>query len=202
MGLEKRACKASIRGIAYSGTLHVDSQKLEFRCKDLQWTVAVGKGTNARATSGQLKVSRGSKSATFEVGPTSDTWVRKILNPPSRATKLGAKAGQKFWLSRGFRSDDSASLIAELSQFGMSQTKRVDLCDLAIVLLDNAGDLTRFTETIESSQPGTHLWAVWPKGTKAITQSQVMETAKQFGMGPGKSMAFDDSLTAMRFTIK
>ncbi|MEM6469066.1 MAG: hypothetical protein AAF802_05810 [Planctomycetota bacterium] len=197
MGLEHKDCLAVIKNEEHRGSLHVDSQKLEFRSSGIRWEVPVGKGTRARHESGFLIVTRGSKKAQFETGDQSEKWVEKTLNPPSRLTKLGTKTGQTFWLS-----DEETDLEEELVAAKLSRVKQVPRCNLAFVFVDSESQLGVFERTYRRVKQGTHLWVVWPKGINSIRQADVIGAARVLGMGPGKVMAFDDYRTAMRFTKK
>lgn len=198
MGLELKNCSAVIKDSEHEGHLHVDSNELSFRSTDLKWSVKVGPGTNAKSTDGELVVRRGSKSATFRVGLNADKWVDKILHPPSRGKKLGLKAGTRYWMSGEFES----TFHDELRGHGLGEARSTKSCDVAFVLMHTSADLKMFDKIVKASEPGTHLWAVYPKGKEGVGQTEVIARAREHGMGPGKGIAFDDVYSAMRFTKK
>lgn len=198
MGLELKKCHATIKDVDLTGTLHVDSKELKFRNKGVLWSVKVGKGTKAKASGGILTVSRGSKSATFSIGGKAEKWAGKILNPPTRSTKLGLKSGQRYLIKGNFDS----TFIEEVDACGLVVVRSAKSCDIAFVLMNLSAELKTLETIATSSSPGTHIWAVWPKGVDSICQSQVISSARKFGMGPGKGISFDDVYSAMRFTKK
>ena len=198
MGLELKNCRATIKGASITGKLHVDSNQLEFRGGEIEWKLPVGKGTRAKVADGNLTVSRGTKSAIFAIGANAGKWAEKVRNPPSRVTKLGIKAEQRFFLKGKF----DAPFPAEVQDAGLRQTRTIKSCDVAFVMLKAKSDLKSLDAVLKSSVAGVHTWAVWPKGVESIKQSDVMATAKAHGMGPGKGISFDDVHSAMRFTKK
>ncbi|MEM0925509.1 MAG: hypothetical protein AAGJ83_05685 [Planctomycetota bacterium] len=195
MGLEQKSCCATIKGVEWVGTLHLDSKVLEFRCSGCVWNVPLGTGTRARNEAGMLVVSRGPKKASFQLKAKTDHWVKKILHPPTRPEKLGVKSGQSYVLVGG-----TPAFAKELRAAGLRETEHVSSADLVFMFLPSKAELKRFDDHYQRSKTATHFWIVWPKGVEAIRQADVIANAKELGMGPGKVMSFDDSLTAMRFT--
>ncbi|MEM7783023.1 MAG: hypothetical protein AAF623_06700, partial [Planctomycetota bacterium] len=175
-----------------------DSEKLEFRGPEIRWSVQVGKGTSAKVDGDTIKVTRGSKSVTFTVGSKADHWQNKILNPPTLATKLGLKKDQAFTIRGSFDNSFQKQLLAH----GLVKGKTAKTCDICFILLESASNLSRFDKLAQSVSTGTHIWAVFPKGAKQITRSQVIAAGKLNGMGPGKGISFDAVHSAMRFTRK
>lgn len=198
MGLELKKCRALIKGVELIGTLHVDSTSLSFRSEAVKWSIQVGKGTNAKTVDQDLVVSRGSKKATFSVGVKAEKWVQKILDPPTLATKLGIKPGQRFWLSGDF----ATSFLEELKTQDRKASRGPGSCQIALILMTDRTDLKQFDKALKSCVAGTHIWAVWPKGKKVFGQSDVIQKARDHGIGPGKGISFDAIHSAMRFTVK
>ncbi len=198
MGLEKKNCSAIFKDGSSKGTLYLDSNHLTFRNKEVRWETKIGKGTSAKVESGNLTVRRGSKTATFMIGSAAEKWATKIVNPPSRATKLGLKPDQRFLLKGEF----SKQFEKELSDHGLTCGRGPKSCEIAFVILDSANELKLFQKLARDCTVGVHIWALWPKGIKNFGQSDVMGVARELGMGPGKKIAFDEKYSAMRFTKK
>lgn len=197
MGLEAK-CNAVINGEEYLGKLHVDSKEISFSCRGLKWNYAVGPTVAAKVTDGKLVIGGKANSAVFELGENAKAWLDKVRHPPSRIKKLGVKSGQKCFLKGKFESE----FLGELEEAGASVLKGVKSADLAFVIVENASELPSVRRLIETLDTGKSIWIIWPKGVASIKDTQVIETCQVFGMGPGKSCAFDDRLTAMRFTKK
>ena len=198
MGLELKNCRATIKSVTATGALHVDSNELKFCSKDMVWSVRVGKGTKAKVSDGNLNVARGAKSASFAIGAKADQWAEKVLNPPTRATKLGLKSEYACFVKGDF---DSA-FESEIAANGLKLVRSAKSCDIAFVLLTTKPDLKVFDKFIASTSVGTHVWAVWPKGVEAIRQGDIIAIARKNGIGPGKGISFDETHSAMRFTKK
>lgn len=198
MGLELNKCRALIKGETSTGKLYLDSKELLFRSGDVRWAVQVGKGTSAKASKGELIVRRGSKTATFAIGAKADKWAEKILNPPSRGTKLGLKPGLRYVLRGGF----DKSFESELHSHKLVAASGPKSCDIAFVLMRKSADLSAFDKIAKACDAGVHIWSVWPKGIDEITRSQVIQRGRKHGMGPGKGISFDEICSAMRFTRK
>ena len=198
MGLELKDCSAEIKGEFYHGRLHVDSKNLEFKNSELSWAVPVGKGTRVKIEGTQLTVSRGRKSAIFSIEEKLEKWADKILHPPTLGTKLGLKTGLRYWV----RGELDPGLSEELDQVGLEPAKGPKSCELVFVFLNSQPDLKKLDAALKSVKTKTHVWAIWPKGTKEIPQSAVIAEARKHGIGPGKGIAFDDVRSAMRFTKK
>lgn len=197
MGLEIN-CKGIVSGNEYQGRLHVDSKEIKFTCADAKWNHPVGSDVTAKVNDGVLQVGSGKKSARFELGSDAEKWLEKILNPPSRMKKLGIKAGQKIFLQGSFPTE----FEEEIEKAGAEIASSLSHCTLLIALVESFQELTALKKPVGKLETGMSVWVVWPKGETAVTQNQVIDFGKSLGTGPGKSCAFDERLTAMRFTLK
>ena len=112
--------------------------------------------------------------------------------------KIGVEDGFAFWV----RGELDSGLSGELDHAGLEPAKGPKSCELAFVFLNSQPDLKKLDAALKSVKPKTHVWAIWPKGTKEIPQSAVIAEARKHGIGPGKGIAFDDVRSAMRFTKK
>ena len=197
MGLEAKVVARQGQNVV-EGRLFLDSRALSFRSKELKWSVDLGPKVQADVARGQLTVREGRKKIIFEIGEKAQRWADKILNPPSRMTKLGVKAEQKCWLSKGFNKE----FRDELKQQGASITRQPDACDLAFCFIADRTRLDQLEEVVNQLSVGTNVWVVWPKGVTGISRSEVMEEARSLGMGPSKTASFDDEHSSMRYAVK
>jgi len=198
MGLELSQCRAVIKGESVTGKLHLDSKELAFRGGDLKWSIKIGKGTSAKVAGEKLTVKRGAKSATFNIGVKADKWAKKVLNPPSRGTKLGLKADMRFLI----KGDFEKSFETELLNHGLVAGRGPKSCDVAFIRVRSAKELKTLDKLAVGCAKGVHLWVIWPKGDKEFGQSDVIARGRDLGMGPGKKVSFDETHTAMRFSCK
>lgn len=182
-----------------SGALHLDSTTLEFRSKQIRWSAKLGPDIQATANAaGWLTVTCAGETFEFELGKQAAKWAEKILNPPSRLQKLGVKPGMKCRKSGTF----DASFLAELKTVDVAVTRSLERCDLAFLLLPHRESLGRIADVAAKLPAGINLWVVWPKGSEAIGQADVMKAAASLGLGPSKTPAFDERHSSLRFAKK
>ena len=197
MGLEARTTARQGRR-TFEGRLHLDSNHLEFKGDGLRLKLPLKGDISAHAQSGDLIVEHDGRSTRFPVGNKADKWVEKILHPPSRVKKLGIKSNQRCWISLGF----SREFLNEIKNEGAIRSRKLGTCDLAFLLVNDREQLADLGNIADQLSPGVNLWIVWPKGSEAISQGDVIGEAKTHGMGPGKTAAFDAALSSMRFSKK
>lgn len=197
MGLEAK-CRARVEDRLVTGRLHLDSASLSFGGRGCKWSLDLGPGVKTKVEQGWLLVSFGKRQASFELGDDAAKWTEKIQNPPSRAKKLGIKAGSRCWLFGKFPAD----FLSELASSGTEVAADFEKDVLAFVLVETKRDLKRVVATAARLSPRQSLWIVWPKGDAQLTQADVMNCAASCGMGPSKVAAFDKRLTAMRYAKK
>lgn len=197
MGLE---CETIAKNgkLAVAGKLHLDSKQLSFRSSELKFTIELGPNVSATAKGSSLLVSSGSEQYTFQVGKPVDRWVRKILNPPTRVEKLGIKDGSSVWVSKGF----DRQFRTEIKNANAKTTRQLATCDLALVFIASRVELGLLIEPLDKLPDRVNIWVVWPKGSDAISQSDVMNLVRASGFGPSKTAAFDDQKSSMRFARK
>ncbi len=197
MGLEIKT--VAVKGAKkFSGKLHLDSRELKFSSPEFKWSIPLGDGIKAIAKKTKLIVSKGRDKVTFEIGERPERWVDKILNPPSRLDKLGVKPGMKCWLSKGFESEFKTELKSQEAKI----TRQIDNCDLAFFSIDDRKNFGSLLECCDAMPGATNIWVVYPKGSNAITQGEVMGTLKKAGFGPSKTASFDEQLSSMRYKRK
>lgn len=197
MGLEATTVARKGRK-RFEGKLHLDSKSLTFRSPDLRWAAELGESISAESKNDLLIVKQGDEKVTFEIGEKAPKWVEKILNPPTRVTKLGIKPEHRFWLSKGF----PRSFAEELKSTGAKATRQMEKCDIAFWRVTEREALIEFAALASRLPEKVNIWIVWPKGSKAIGQTDVMKKTRSLGFGPSKTAAFDDDHSSMRFAKK
>jgi hypothetical protein len=187
MGLETK-CNALIAKQAATGKLHVDSKELSFQAKDLKWTLALKPTPNATTKDGWLQV----PGAKFELGPAATKWLDKILNPPSRLSKLGLTPSTTLWIG----GEAPREFLNECEQNQIPTTSKLERANIALYFLSTPDHLHA------APPPSMPLWLIYPKGGKTIKESEVMAWAKQHGVGASKTLSFDEQRTGLRFGAK
>jgi hypothetical protein len=126
-------------------------------------------------------------------------WAQRITNPPSRLDKLGVKAGMIVGMA-GTRHDE---LIVEIESRGARVPRTVPPGTADIVfygaerreMLDRLGTLKRWLK------PAGAFWVIRPKGSTAISESEVMSAGKRAGLVDVKVVSFSETHTAEKFVI-
>ena len=154
---------------------------------------------SAVASEGALTVCFGQTTAIFEIGPVAARWAQRITNPPSRLDKLGVKAGMLVGMA-GARHDE---LIAEVESRGARVPRSVPpgTADIVFYGAERREALDRIAAVKRSLKPDGALWVIRPKGSAAITESEVMSAGKRAGLVDVKVASFSETHTAEKFVI-
>ncbi len=162
------------------------AERLKIAVKDLQSVSAQG---------GVLHLDFGGERASFELGAAAEKWADKILHPPSRATKLGIKAGLTVRLAGEFEPE----FLDELRELPRV-TGRVQ-ADLIFLAAPERGALTQIPKLAATLKPAGALWVIYPKGVKVIREMEVLEAGRAAGTKDTKVVSFSPTHTALRFVI-
>jgi len=154
---------------------------------------------SAVASEGALTVRFGRTTATFEIGPAAARWAERITNPPSRLDKLGVKPGMIVGIA-GTRHDD---LIVEVESRGARVPRTVgpSTADILFYGAERRDVLDRIRELKRVLKPEGALWVIRPKGSSAISESEVMSAGKRAGLVDVKVVSFSATHTAEKFVI-
>jgi hypothetical protein len=197
MGYEA-ACTLRFDGRTTQGKAVLEQNELVVR-GDRRVVIPIKTVTSAKAADGQLTLRFGRKTAVLQLGPDAEKWARRITHPPSRLEKLGARPGMSALIA-GARHQD---LVDELnsSGVGVSTAGAGNTFDLifyganAREALDHLADLRR------KLKPAGALWIIRPKGSAAISESEVMFAGKRAGLVDVKVASFSSTHTAEKFVI-
>ena len=160
--------------------------RLKIAVKDLQSVVAQG---------GVLHLDFGGERASLELGTAAEKWADKILNPPTRATKLGIKPGLTVRLVGEFERE----FLDELHDL-RSVTGRVK-ADLIFLAAPDRGALAQIPKLVATLRPAGALWVIYPKGVKVIREIEVLDAGRGAGVKDTKVASFSPTHTALRFVI-
>jgi hypothetical protein len=192
-------CTARVGRQSATGKARLETDVLQFRGGDIKLAIPFKAIKTVAAKAGTLRVSFPGGVAAFELGPAAPKWAHKILHPPSRLDKIGAKAD---WRASAVNVQDEA-FLKELG---------ARVADLAIGRPLRASDAIFFGATHESElakvrslkaflKPNGALWIVRPKGRPEISEMAVMRAGKAAGLVDVKVVAFSPTLTAQKFVI-
>src|SRR5262249_34768865 len=100
---------ARFKGQSAAGKARLETDVLSFRGGDPTLTFGFKEMTHVTARGGVLSITVPGGVAAFELGPDAEKWARKILHPPSRLDKIGARPD---WRASAIGVDDEAFLAA------------------------------------------------------------------------------------------
>jgi hypothetical protein len=182
-----RLGKRSIAGKAYLETDYV-----MFRGEE-RVKVAFRELTAVTAKAGVLRLEFAGGPAELELGPAAAKWAEKILHPPSRADKLGAKAGTTVRLVGEFDEEFREELRAR----GAAVVER----GAAIVFYaaERSADLKRVVKLAPAGDGA--LWVIYPKGSAAIREMEVIEAGRAAGLKDVKVASFSATHTGLKFVL-
>ncbi|MFO1015341.1 MAG: DUF3052 domain-containing protein [Caulobacteraceae bacterium] len=187
MGKEAQV-QASFGGALDQGRLQLELPKLIFRGAERR--VFEGPAlAGVRAEGDDLVLTGGER---FTLGARqAASWAEAILNPPSRAKKLGIKEGQRI----GLENLEDAELQP------LAQPAGADALDLLFYGADSAEDLAAIPRLIPRLADNGALWIVSLKGKLLrVKDTEVMAAAKAAGLVDNKVVSFSETRTALRFT--
>ncbi|MEZ5357158.1 MAG: hypothetical protein R2762_31355 [Bryobacteraceae bacterium] len=196
MGLEAR-CRAHYGKKVSEGKATLESDVLAFR-GDFRVSISFADMKKVEAKGADLHVETTAGLLVLEIGPAAPQWEHKIVHAPNRIEKLGVKEGIRVTVYGAF--DDA--FLNELRAAGadLEAQPRKD-SDIVLVSADNVGHLASVSRASQDVAGRGALWIVYPKGQRAITQSDVMASGKGAGMVDVKVASFSPTHTALKFVV-
>jgi len=190
-------CTLRLDGRRITGKALLEQHELIVRGAE-RVVIPIKEVTSATAKDGTLTIRFGRKTAVLDLGPVADRWATRIMNPPSRLDKLGAKAGMSALIA-GTR---HADLVEELNTRGVKVTARAGgSVDLIFYGAESRDALARLKDLRRTLKPDGALWVIRPKGSKAVSEAEVMSAGKHAGLVDVKVASFSDTHTAEKFVI-
>ena len=184
-----RVGRRSLSGKAYLETDHIlfrGPERIKISLKDLKAVTAAD---------GVLHLDYPDGPAAFELGKAAERWAAKILHPPTRAAKLGVKAGLTFRLCGEF----DAGFVNEL--IGLERVGTRSKADLIFLLAPTRTGLDQVGKLAGSLTPSGALWFVYPKGVKEIREIEVIEAGRSAGLKDVKVAGFSATHTGLKFVL-
>jgi hypothetical protein len=198
MGAEL-TCTARFNEQSATGKARLETEMLQFRGEGMKLNIAYKQMSKVVARAGHLIVTSPAGTASFAIGPAAEKWADKILHPPSRLAKLGAKAE---WRASAIGIPDIDFLEELQKAIAFLSLGRVAKRNDAIFFGANKeADLARLEKLKASLQPAGALWIVRPKGRPEISEMAVMHAGKAAGLVDVKVVAFSATHTAEKFVI-
>jgi hypothetical protein len=197
MGYEA-LCTLRVGGEIAQGKAVLEQHDLIFRGRT-RLAIPLKSIASAVASDGSLVVRFGKTTAIFDIGTVASRWASRITNPPSRLDKLGVKAGMTA-LMAGERDEE---LVREIKLRGarvvrIAPSEGADLLFYGASRRDMLVEVRRLKRSLKSNGA---LWVIRPKGSTAITESEVMAAGKNAGLVDVKVVSFSETHTAEKFVI-
>jgi hypothetical protein len=191
------ACTLRFEGRTIRGKAVLEQHELIVRGEE-RVVIPIKSVTSAIAKDGALTLRFGRKSAVLEIGTDAAKWAKRIMNPPSRLDKLGATSGMSALLTGAPHAD----LLEELKSRGVvvSAAARGTFA-LIFYGAEHRDDLHKLSDLRRRLKSDGALWVIRPKGSKAITEAEVMSAGKQAGLVDVKVASFSETHTAEKFVI-
>jgi len=179
----------SLAGKAYLETYYVlfrGEERVKVAFKDL---------SSVSAADGVLQLEFAGGPAELELGKAAAKWAEKILHPPTRADKLGVKAGTTVRLVGDFEAD----FLEELRARGATVSDGA--ADLVFFAAGTNAELDQVKEIAAGMQSDGGLWVIYPRGVKAIREIEVIEAGRAAGLKDIKVASFSGTQTALKFVV-
>ena len=198
MGSEA-ACTARFKGRTAAGKARLETEILQFRGGEMKLSIPFKQMSKVAARAGTLSVTFPDGTAAFDLGAAAPKWADKILHPPSRLMKLGAKPE---WRAAAIGIED-AEFLRELegAVAALSVGRTAKDCDAIFFGANREADLARLEKLKASLKPNGALWIVRPKGRPEISEMAVMRAGKTAGLVDVKVVSFSQTHTAEKFVI-
>jgi hypothetical protein len=191
------ACTLRFEGRIIRGKAVLEQHALIVR-GDERVVIPINTVRSAVVKDGTLTLQLGRKTAVFELGADAAKWAKRIMNPPSRLHKLGAKPGMSALVAGASHPD----LIDELNAHGLAVTVAArGTFALIFYGAEHRDDLQKLPGLRHRLKSDGALWVIRPKGSKAITEAEVMSAGKRAGLVDVKVASFSATHTAEKFVI-
>jgi hypothetical protein len=187
-------CRMHYRSRTLDGKAYLETDHILFRgAERLKLGFADLKSVSAEG--GMLHLEFEGVAASFELGAAAKKWADKILHPPSRADKLGIKAGLAVRHVGEFPPDFLDELRVAKTVPGRAKA------DLIFFAAADRKALVQIPKLATALQPAGGLWVVYPKGVQTIREIEVIDAGRAAGLKDNKVAAFSTTHTALRFVI-
>lgn len=185
---QERECTLRYGGRKQIGKAYLETDFILFRGEP-RLKVSFSELRAVAAENGALRLEFEGGPAVLELGEAASKWAEKILHPPSRLDKLGIKDGTTIRVL--------GALEPEFLKQAKAAGAKVSAGKADLIFL--AASKTSDLQWIPELSADAALWVVYPKGTAAIRESEVIEAGRAAGLKDTKVARFSDTHTALRF---
>ncbi|MEO5988326.1 MAG: DUF3052 domain-containing protein [Candidatus Eisenbacteria bacterium] len=197
MGREA-TCVARLGRQMSEGRALLESEHVLFRGA-FRVKVPLSDGTTAACKDGVLTLTWREGTLLLELGDAAQKWADAIQNPKSVLDKLGVKPGQRIAVI-GLRDPEFVSRLTHL--LGKRPSSRAGAgCVHVLFGVHCVADQVRLASFIASIHPAGGIWAVYPRGHRAISEDSIRAAARRAGLVDVKVVRFSDTHGAVRLVI-
>jgi hypothetical protein len=123
----------------------------------------------------------------------------EYVSTRSRVEKLGIKQGVDLLL---LGIEDDAVFVDEARGAGaVIRTGGKAQADMILALFRHRDDLRRLAPLVARLKAAGVLWTLRPKGSKDLTEREMMRAGQEAGLVDVKVVSFSDVLTAEKFVV-
>ncbi len=188
---QELACKARFEGKTSTGKAQLETDYVLFR-GDFRVKIMFRDMKSVESRDGWLEIVSPEASIGLQLGAASEKWAQKILHPPSRIDKLGAKPGMRVTIVGVKDEALSAEIAAKGAKVGAGG-------DIIIYGAPQKGALARLG-SLPVKADGA-VWIVYPKGAKEITEGDVIAAIRGSGLVDVKVASFSPTHTALKAVV-
>jgi hypothetical protein len=123
----------------------------------------------------------------------------EFVSTRSRVEKLGVKPGTDVLL---LGIDEDKTFVQELRDAGAAiRTAGARQADMIFAVFHRRDDLRRLAPLVPRMKAAGVLWTLRPKGSKDLTEAEMMRAGQEAGLVDVKVVSFSDVLTAEKFVV-
>jgi hypothetical protein len=189
-------CIATWNGRRSIGTASLESEEVLFR-GEFRLRIPFKTIADLALQNGVLTLKTAEGSATFNLGARAESWAERIRNPKGVLDKLGVKPE---WVVSVLGVNDRwflDELGARVESLHVGKAARNS--DVIFAAITTPKDVRQF-ETLQASlKSDGAIWAIRPKGVPEVSESVVMNAARDAGLVDVKVVRFSDTHTAEKF---
>jgi hypothetical protein len=123
----------------------------------------------------------------------------EFVSKRNRVEKLGVKPGDDILL---LGIEDDAAFVAELEAAGARpRTAGRAQASMIFATFNHRDDLRRLKALVPRIRAAGVIWTLRPKGSKDLTEAEMMRAGKDAGLVDVKVVSFSERLTAEKFVV-
>ena len=196
MGSES-SCRIEIDGVAHDARVLLETDELIVRGAT-RLKIPFREIQEIRASDGVLFVRWSHHRARFDIGTQAAKWADKIRNPKSVIDKIGVKAGQTVSVLGRIDPQFVSAIKRRVGSVSDRLRKGADIIFLAASSRQELSKLRTLRDHLATTGA---IWVIRPKGTREITDGDVIAAARAAGLVDVKVVRFSETHSAEKFLI-